>query len=594
MKQIQMRSLLLSIILLVMACAVCRAADEPADKTSAQTQNAEKLMNLDAKDMPLPEVLQMLFKNASFSYTVDPKINQLKVTVAFRDVTFETALKNLLRSAGATYRMENGVYNIAPRIDNNPAYSPPGSSIQNKPAASATTQNNEKLINIDVKDMPLSEVLQLLFKDSGLNYAIDPGINQLKVTAVYKDVSFETVLKNVVKAAGATYRVDNGIYLIAPRIDNKPAYSSQGSSMQNKPIASAPTQNNEKLINIDVKDTPLSEVLQMLFNASGFSYKVAPPFDLLRVTAVIKDIPFDAALKQVVRAAGVDYNVDNGVYNIGAHFSNLSQLPLHNSSFVSSFPTGSLSLQGDLKVEKILLANLESGDVINAVGMDGSVMIVSTGSNYIIIKGTESNIAATCKLIRLLDTPDALPRAVRVKLTIKATVTEQGKKPKLYEATTESVGVQGVKMPLQIQADKITERVIDKKSQFSTNGLQISVYLTPALASEVMVGSENGKIITLSGQGQIGGSFPFTFSKVFDVTVSAAPSERVVIAAGSANISSGKVEFQVTAVTTVEKGRVRFRPSSQEGSGSGVPRVPNGNNAGSSYGGHGENGYRGW
>ena len=451
----------------------------------------------------------------------------------------------------------------------------------NEPTASAPTQNNEKLINIDVKDMPLSEVLQLLFKDSILNYTIDPGISQLKVTAVYKNVSFETVLKNVVKAAGATYRMDNGIYLIAPRIDNKPAYS--------PPVS---IQNNEKLINIDVKDMPLSEVLQMLFKDSGFSYTVAPPFTLLRVTAFIKDIPFDAALKQVVKAAGVQYKMDNGVYSIGAHFGDLSQLPFGNSSFASSFPPGSLSLQGDLKIEKIPLAYVESGDVINAVRLDGSVMIVSTGSDYIIIKGTESNIEAARKLIRLIDTPDALPRPVRVKLTVKATVTEQGQKPKLYEATTESVGVAGVKMPLQINSYRLIERKVNNKSQFTTNGMKISVFLTHSLASEAFSTVErnlDGKTITLSGQGEISGSLPFTFDKIFDVAISAAPGERVVIAAGSANVSSGKVEFQVTAVTTVEKGRVQFRPSSQEGSG--VPRVPNGKNA---YGEHGGNSYRGW
>ena len=352
--------------------------------------------------------------------------------------------------------------------------------------------------------------------------------------------------------------------------------------------AAAPDQNKEPLISIDFKDVPLSEALQTLFKATSLNYAVDPNINQLKVTAVFKAIPFDTALKSILKAAGATYRIDNGIYLIASRpdvSSNSSPSMPSRSSEVSSNT-------GELKIEKISLAFLESGDVINAVRLDGSVMIVSTGSDYIIIKGTESNIAATSKLIRLLDTPDALPRAVRIKLTLKATVTEQGKKSKLYEATTESVGAEGVKMPLQIQADKIAERVIDKKTQFSTNGMQISVYLTPVLASVALVGnakSFDDKIITLSGQGQIGGSFPFTFSKLFDVTVSAAPSERVVIAAGSANISSGKVEFQVTAVTTVEKGRVQARPSSQNNNAAPAPpgSYSGFGNSGGGYGGFG-------
>ena len=74
-----------------------------------------------------------------------------------------------------------------------------------------------KQINLEVKDMPLSQVLENLLKDRGISYTIDPSIGDIKVTAVLRNVHLESALRQVVKGAGIVYRVDGNIYMFAPK-----------------------------------------------------------------------------------------------------------------------------------------------------------------------------------------------------------------------------------------------------------------------------------------------------------------------------------------------------------------------------------------
>ena len=64
------------------------------------------------KDVPLPDAIGMLLKDTAISYTVDPAVAQLRVTAVLRSVTLDQAFEQILKAAGAIYRVENGVYRI--------------------------------------------------------------------------------------------------------------------------------------------------------------------------------------------------------------------------------------------------------------------------------------------------------------------------------------------------------------------------------------------------------------------------------------------------------------------------------------------------
>lgn len=72
---------------------------------------AQKVVDLDAKGEDIREVLRRLFKNVGVSYSIAPEI-QGTVTIQLRNVTFATALANVLKQVDATYRIEGGIYQI--------------------------------------------------------------------------------------------------------------------------------------------------------------------------------------------------------------------------------------------------------------------------------------------------------------------------------------------------------------------------------------------------------------------------------------------------------------------------------------------------
>src|SRR5580700_6495592 len=85
---------------------------------SAQSEDISQhqIPSLELEQADVREALRALFKNVNVSYSIAPEV-QGPVTVSLKNVTFETALQNVLRQVDATYRVEGGVYEIVKRTD---------------------------------------------------------------------------------------------------------------------------------------------------------------------------------------------------------------------------------------------------------------------------------------------------------------------------------------------------------------------------------------------------------------------------------------------------------------------------------------------
>ncbi|MDR3689136.1 MAG: hypothetical protein P4L46_07130 [Fimbriimonas sp.] len=82
---------------------------------AAQEDVSQKnISSLELEQADVREALRALFKNVNVSYSIAPEV-QGPVTVSLKNVTFETALQNVLRQVDATYRIEGGVYEIVKR-----------------------------------------------------------------------------------------------------------------------------------------------------------------------------------------------------------------------------------------------------------------------------------------------------------------------------------------------------------------------------------------------------------------------------------------------------------------------------------------------
>ncbi len=76
----------------------------------------KQISSLELEQADVREALRALFKNVNVSYSIAPEV-QGPITVSLKNVTFETALQNVLRQVDATYRIEAGVYEIIKKAE---------------------------------------------------------------------------------------------------------------------------------------------------------------------------------------------------------------------------------------------------------------------------------------------------------------------------------------------------------------------------------------------------------------------------------------------------------------------------------------------
>ena len=76
-------------------------------------------ITLNLESASIADALKMLFRSVGYNYTLDESVVGGYVTVSLKDVTFETALRTILRAANPplTYRVDGGVYIITPKVE---------------------------------------------------------------------------------------------------------------------------------------------------------------------------------------------------------------------------------------------------------------------------------------------------------------------------------------------------------------------------------------------------------------------------------------------------------------------------------------------
>jgi hypothetical protein len=107
---------------LALACSVFSGGAACAQDSATQDTTkdlASKKVTLNLENADVKYALKLLFQSVGVNYTLDPNVIGT-VTVSLTDVPFRVALENILRSVASvqplTYRVESGVYNIAPKV----------------------------------------------------------------------------------------------------------------------------------------------------------------------------------------------------------------------------------------------------------------------------------------------------------------------------------------------------------------------------------------------------------------------------------------------------------------------------------------------
>jgi len=139
-----------------------------------------------------------------------------------------------------------------------------------------TGSANKVTINLDLKDVDIRSAIEVLFKGTGKNYAIDPNVSGIIPSVSFKDVPFETALRNLTKSSGLVYRIDNdsNIYIVSKKIDPVPNPSGGNLPPVTQPVdyVDGTTESEILIEKIPLNFTSASEILAMLGQDSGRDY----------------------------------------------------------------------------------------------------------------------------------------------------------------------------------------------------------------------------------------------------------------------------------------------------------------------------------
>ncbi|GIV17863.1 MAG: hypothetical protein KatS3mg022_3298 [Armatimonadota bacterium] len=100
----------------IAACFVVLAS---AMVSAVAQEGSSPRVTLTLESASIADALKLLFRSTGYNYTLDESVVQGYVTVSLKDVTFETALRTILRAANPplTYRVDGGVYIISPKVE---------------------------------------------------------------------------------------------------------------------------------------------------------------------------------------------------------------------------------------------------------------------------------------------------------------------------------------------------------------------------------------------------------------------------------------------------------------------------------------------
>lgn len=287
--------------------------------------------------------------------------------------------------------------------------------------------------------------------------------------------------------------------------------------------ATAQPGSEQRLVTLDVKDAPLPELLAMLFKDRGLSYTIEPLANPPKVTAVLNDVSFEAALNEVMKASGAKYTKDGGVYHI-------SQAAAPPTMCPSPVP-------GPRSVAVIPLKFLTFADVLPVMqGIAGLDCVMSYAlDNSIIVKGTDAAIKEARATIARLDVAAAVPQPVRARVELRVTSSDNKAIPRTL--SSEAISLMGSEVCMKLDVTPI-------EASKSARRNELSLKLTPSTAAD-------GKInLKVSGsfQCQIGG---LVTRRDFDTTILTSLGKPTIIASDSAEMDGNTETFEMTITVSL-------------------------------------------
>ncbi len=287
---------LVSMALILGACAARISAADVFDNPAWQ-----KEISMDVTHVKVAQALDALMRDTGIRWSIDPDIGLIPIPkVQFRNVPLLAAFKSLIKTCGLTYQVDGD------RI-----------VMSGNPGIRNVWLTH---VSIEANDATLGQAIGSLFRDTGINYVLDPGaadlhVKSLKVHDATLYEALDTVLDNAdaksFNAIGVTYIVPKS----APTRQASPESSNVNVSMR-----AGDGDPWQRRLDIEVTDARLNAVVVQMFKPAKFNFSIDRDAVYLAVHSLkLTDVTLREALDAVMKTAGAEYREDDrGIIMIGA------------------------------------------------------------------------------------------------------------------------------------------------------------------------------------------------------------------------------------------------------------------------------------
>lgn len=359
-----------------------------------------------------------------------------------------------------------------------------------------------KKVSIELKDQPLVDAVKMLFKDMDVSVKVDAEVAPLKVTAVLKNVSVMDALNEIVRAAGAQAFSQAGVWHISPV----------------HPSSSMAVELQRKIADL------VAELAKERASKS-------------------EDHPSVKALQNAIEALQK---------RLGQEWDHVSQMGLPGTPNWY-FANPSAAGKGG-KTQIFVIKYINPAELVPLVYAIGARQATVVSGGKLVVNGTEEVIKQAADMVSQLDTEEALPRPVTVRIQATYLVTDEAGKTESLASFTSGTVAEG-------QPIKLSTVAAPKNDEFLP-GLLLDVQLLPEVVS--------GDQVTLVGKVVLPApEKPDIKLADTPVAVTVKSGSSAVISEGSFDLSGGKLEFEIKAEVTVGKERLKTRTKGGFGGGGG-------------------------
>jgi type II secretory pathway component GspD/PulD (secretin) len=325
-----------------------------------------KIPVLDFKNSDIRDVLRGLGMQYNVNIYIDPDVNGM-VSLYLVDVTVKNAIDFIVKRNNLAYTVENSIVKVY-RYQAPPPPAPPKPKVE--------FHLSDGTLTIDLKDVLVKDVARM-FSDSAQINVIADGSTDKTISARLVKIKPDKAIKALFEPNGFEIAHNDGIYYVSPRNWNTKGQDGSSSSGQFRPLTLLV---KDEKVSLEVDNASLDQLIRSISVQSGINIVI---YDKLTgdITAKLKEVPIDNALRFLLQNTKFTFWKDNSIYFIGSREMNQQKttiiIPLRHV------------MADEANISKILPPSINTNAVVkydkehNSLVVIGSFDVVAEAQEFI-------------------------------------------------------------------------------------------------------------------------------------------------------------------------------------------------------------------